>query len=58
MTVAAFTAALLENRLPPPLDSGIRLVFLVGGLIIVVTGLTTLWVVREVLPRRKAKSGS
>lgn len=58
MTVAAFAAAVLNGRLPPPFDEGIRVVFLLGGLIILLAGLTTLWVVREVFPRRVVASGS
>lgn len=54
MTVASFTAAVLNNRFPEPLDSGIRAVFLAGGIIILLTGVATLWIVREVLPGRTA----
>lgn len=48
MTVAAFAAELLNGRLPPPLSDGIRTVFAVGGLVTALSGVATLWLVREV----------
>lgn len=48
MTVAAFAAELLNGRLPPPLSDGIRTVFAAGGLVTALSGVATLWLVREV----------
>ena len=49
MTVAAFAAEILDGRLNPPLDDGVRLLFALGGAITATSGLATLWLVREVL---------
>ena len=48
MTTAAFGAQLLDGFLPSPFNDGVRLVFLIGGLVIAGSGLATLWLVREV----------
>lgn len=49
MTSAAFGSEFLDGRLPAPFNDGVRVVFLVGGVVIVVSGLATLWAVREVI---------
>lgn len=51
MTLAAFGSQVLDGLLPSPFNDGVRVVFLVGGIVIAASGLATLWAVREVFGR-------
>lgn len=56
--IAAFGSQLLSNRVAAPLDDGVRLLLFLGGVVIVLSGVTTLWSVREVLGEARAGSDS
>ena len=53
VTLAGLAVPLLDGLLNPPLDSGLRLTLLAGGIIVFVAGITTLWAVRMTLQRPK-----
>ena len=46
VTLAGLAVPLLDGLLNPPLDSGLRLTLLAGGIIVFAAGITTLWAVR------------
>ena len=45
--IAAFGSQLLDNLFEAPFDDGVRLLLMVGGFVIVLSGVTTLWAMRE-----------
>jgi dTMP kinase len=51
VTLAVAVAAALDNRFPSPFDNGIRNVLVLGGVIIMASGLGTLWAMRTTLRR-------
>ena len=51
VTLAVAVAAALDDRFPSPFDNGIRNVLVLGGAIIMVSGLGTLWAMRTTLKR-------
>ena len=53
VTLAGLAVPLLDGLLNPPLDSGLRLTLLAGGIIVFAAGITTLWAVRMTLQRPK-----
>ncbi|MDP8958675.1 MAG: MFS transporter [Actinomycetota bacterium] len=53
ISVAGVSAAALNGLLPPPFDSGTRNVLFLGGLIVLLSGLGTLWSIRGVFARPK-----
>ena len=56
VTLAVAVAAALDGRFPRPLDNGIRNVLVLGGAIITVSGLGTLWSMRMIFSRPKLNS--
>ena len=56
--IAAFGSQLLDDRFGEPFNDGVRLLLLLGGLVIVLSGVTTLWSVREVLGQSQPGSDS
>ncbi len=51
VTLAVAVAAALNRRFPEPFDNGIRNVLVLGGVIILASGLVTLWSIRTTLNR-------
>lgn len=56
--IAAFGSQLLDDVFNAPFDDGVRMLLLIGGFVIVLAGVTTLWSVREVLARTQPGSDS
>ena len=53
VALAGAVAAALDGRLPPPLDDGIRAVLMIGGTIILISGLFTMWTVRDLIREQR-----
>lgn len=53
LALAVTTARLLHGRFPPPFDNGTRTALFIGAVIILVSGLATIWGVRSAFARRK-----
>ena len=49
VALAGAVAAAVDGRLPHPLDDGIRAVLMLGGVIILLSGLLAIWAVRDLL---------
>ena len=43
----------MHGRLPHPLDDGIRAVLMLGGVIILLSGVLAIWVVRDLLKAQR-----
>lgn len=56
VTLAVAVAAALNGRFPEPFDNGIRNVLVLGGVIILASGLGTLWSMRSIFLRPKVSS--
>ncbi len=56
VTLAVAVAAALNRRFPEPFDNGIRNVLVLGGVIILASGLGTLWSMRSIFLRPKLSS--
>ena len=49
VALAGAVAAAIDGRLPHPLDDGIRAVLMIGGVIILLSGVLAIWAVRDLL---------
>ena len=49
VALAGVVAATIDGRLPGPLDDGIRAVLMIGGTIILLSGLLSVWTVRDLI---------
>jgi dTMP kinase len=49
VALAGVVAATIDGRLPGPLDDGIRAVLMIGGTIILLSGVLSVWTVRDLI---------
>jgi dTMP kinase len=49
VALAGAVAAAVDGRLPHPLDDGVRAVLMLGGIIILLAGFSTVWTVRDLI---------
>jgi dTMP kinase len=49
VALAGAVAAAVDGRLPHPLDDGVRAVLMLGGIIILLAGFSTVWTVRGLI---------
>ncbi len=53
VAVAGAVAAAVDGLLPGPLEDGVRAVLMLGGVIILASGLLTVWTVRDLLKSQR-----
>ncbi len=53
VALAGAVAAAIDGLLPDPLDDGVRAVLMIGGVIILLSGLFTVWTIRDLIKAQR-----
>ena len=53
VALAGAVAAAIDGLLPEPLDDGVRAVLMIGGVIILLSGLFTVWTIRDLIKAQR-----